>query len=72
MHGTVKSYDADKKQLAFTDKAKDWTFAMGDAKVRLNKEDSKIEQHQDRRQGARDRRKDRGRTTLKCLMIERK
>jgi Cu/Ag efflux protein CusF len=44
MRGTVKRYDADKKQLSFTDEHdKEWTFAMGDAKVRLNKEDSKVE-----------------------------
>ncbi|HEV3255449.1 MAG TPA: hypothetical protein VG013_01090, partial [Gemmataceae bacterium] len=44
MRGSVKSYDADKKQLSFTDEhGKEWTFAMGDAKVRLNKEDSKVE-----------------------------
>jgi len=42
--GTVKSYDVDKKQLSFTDEhAKSWTFDMCDAKVRLNKEASKIE-----------------------------
>ena len=44
VHGTVKSYDVDKKQVTFTDhRDKDWTFPMGDAKVRLNREDSKIE-----------------------------
>lgn len=44
VHGTVKGYDADKKQVTFTDhQDKDWTFAMGDAKVRLNKEDSRIQ-----------------------------
>jgi hypothetical protein len=42
MYGSVKGYDAD-KGLAFTDGAgKEWTFALGDAKVRLNKQDGKI------------------------------
>jgi Cu/Ag efflux protein CusF len=42
--GTVKSYDVDNKQLTFTDaQGKDLSFAMSDAKVRLNKADSKIE-----------------------------
>jgi len=44
MLGSVKSYDSEKKDLVFTDvDRKDRTFPMGDAKVRLNKEDSKIE-----------------------------
>jgi len=43
MCGTVKNYDADQKQLTFTDtNGKDWTFDLGDAKVCLNKEPSKI------------------------------
>jgi hypothetical protein len=43
-HGAFKGYDADKKHLSFTDAGgKELTFAMGDAKVRLNKEDGKIE-----------------------------
>jgi hypothetical protein len=42
--GSVKSYDTEKKQLGFTNAAgKDLTFVMGDANVRLNKEDSKVE-----------------------------
>jgi hypothetical protein len=42
---TVKSYDAGKKQITFTDTAdkKDWTFGMGGAKVRLNGQDNKVE-----------------------------
>lgn len=41
--GTVKNYDADEKQVTVTDQqAKDWTFPIGNAKVRLNREDSKI------------------------------
>jgi hypothetical protein len=41
---TFKSYDAAKKQITFTDTAdsKDFTFAMGDAKVSLNGEASRM------------------------------
>jgi hypothetical protein len=43
-HGTFKSYDAPKKEFSFTDETgKDWTYAMGNAKVRLNNADSKVE-----------------------------
>ena len=42
-HGSVKSYTPETKQLLITDESgKDATFTMGDAKVRLNKEESKI------------------------------
>jgi Cu/Ag efflux protein CusF len=44
VRGTVKNYDADKKHLTFRDEhSKDWVFPLGDAKVFLNKKDSKIE-----------------------------
>jgi hypothetical protein len=43
VHGTIKSYDPSKKQLAFAGHAKEWTFAMGDAKVRLNMQESKVD-----------------------------
>jgi hypothetical protein len=44
VEGTFKNYDPDKKTFTFTDsQGKDWTNAMGDSKVRLNKQDSKIE-----------------------------
>lgn len=44
IRGTVKSYDADKKQLTFTDQqGTDMIFPTGDAKVRLNKEASRVE-----------------------------
>lgn len=44
VRGNVKSYDADKKQLAVTaDNAKNLMFAMGAADVRLNMKDSKID-----------------------------
>jgi hypothetical protein len=40
IHGTIKTADA--KELVFTDRGKDLTFALGDAKVQLNKAASKI------------------------------
>jgi hypothetical protein len=44
VRGTVKSYDAAKKQLAFTDdSAKNWTFPMGEAGVQLNGQASRME-----------------------------
>lgn len=44
IRGNVKGYDADKKELSFTSEAKkDSTYTMGKAMVRLNMEDSKIE-----------------------------
>jgi hypothetical protein len=44
VRGTVKSYDADKTELTLTDKqGKNWTFSMGAAKVRLNREASKVQ-----------------------------
>jgi hypothetical protein len=73
VHGTFKSYDVDKKQLTFTDnKEKDCTFPMGEAKVRLNKEDSKIEDIKigDKALGIVE--KDGDATTLKCMMFEHK
>ena len=42
--GSFKGYDPDKKALTFTDEyGHDQTFAAGETKVRLNKEDSKVE-----------------------------
>jgi hypothetical protein len=44
--GTFKGYDPDKKDLTFTDQfGHDMTFAVGDAKMRLNKEDGKVENY---------------------------
>jgi hypothetical protein len=42
--GSVKTFDADKKQLVLTDpNGKEWTFHIGsDAKVRLNDKESKV------------------------------
>jgi Cu/Ag efflux protein CusF len=44
IRGNVKGYDADKKELTFTNQVKkDSTYSMGKAMVRLNMEDAKIE-----------------------------
>jgi hypothetical protein len=44
IRGNVKSYDAGKKELTFTNEAKkDSTYSIGKAMVRLNMEDSKID-----------------------------
>lgn len=44
MEGKFKNYDGDKKEFTFTDGlGKDWTNSMGESKVRLNMQDSKIE-----------------------------
>jgi hypothetical protein len=44
IRGNIKSYDADKKELTFTNQIKkDSTYAIGKAMVRLNMEDAKIE-----------------------------
>jgi Cu/Ag efflux protein CusF len=43
VRGSVKGYDADKKELTFTDEhGKDWNFPMSDAKVTLNNKEGKI------------------------------
>ena len=42
--GSFKSYDANKKEIICTDaQGKDCTYAMGDAKVRMNCKESKVE-----------------------------
>jgi Cu/Ag efflux protein CusF len=44
IRGNVKGYDADKKELTFTNEAKrDSTYPLGNALVRRNMEDTKIE-----------------------------
>ena len=72
VHGSVKNYDVDKKEVTFTDRAKDWTFRMGDAKVRLNREDSKISDIKIGDKVLAIVEKMGEGTTLKCLMIDRK
>jgi len=71
-HGTVKNYDADKKELTFTDQASDWTFPMGDVKVRLNREDSNVGHIKIGDKALAIVEKFGEVTTLRCLMIERK
>jgi len=42
--GAFKNYDADKKEFTFTDgQGKDWTHGLADARVRLNMQESKME-----------------------------
>ena len=72
VHGTVKNYDVAKKEVTFTDRAKDWTFPMSDAKVRLNREDSKISDVKIGDKVLAIVEKIGEGTTLKCLMIDRK
>lgn len=44
VHGTVKGYDVAKKELSLTDSnGQNIICSTGDAKIRLNKEDSKVE-----------------------------
>ena len=44
VRGSFKNFDADKKEFTITDvDGKDWTHGMAEAKVRLNMQDSKIE-----------------------------
>ena len=59
--------------MTFTDhRDKDWTFPMGNAKVRLNNKDSRIQDIKigDRALGIVEKEGDA--TTLKCLMFEHK
>ena len=62
----------DKKELTFTGQASDWTFPMGDVKVRLNREDSKIGHIKIGDKALAIVEKIGEVTTLECLMIERK
>jgi Cu/Ag efflux protein CusF len=71
-HGSVKNYDADKKEVTITDETKAWTFPMGDAKVRLNREDSKIGDIKIGDKALAIVEKIGEVKTLKCLMIERR
>jgi hypothetical protein len=44
IRGKIKSYDATKKEMVFTNEfKKDWTYPMGKATVRVNMEEQKIE-----------------------------
>lgn len=44
IHGNVKAYNAEKKEMTFTNEIKkDSTYSMGKAMVRVNMEDTKIE-----------------------------
>ncbi len=73
VYGAVKGYDADTKELTITDtEKKSRTYGMGDAKVRLSMENTKIGEIKigDRALLIVD--KVDGKSTLKCLMADRK
>ncbi len=73
VQGTFKGYDTDKKQLAFTDAGgKDWTFAWGDGKVRLNKKYTSVNNIKIGEKGLFILDKSGDRTTLKAVMVKRK
>lgn len=73
VRGTIKSYDAEKKQLAFTSaQGKEMTFPMGATKVRLNKEASKAEDIKIGDTALAIIETDGDKETLKCLMVNRK
>ena len=71
--GAFKSMDADKKQLTLTDEAgHDVSFATGDAKVILNKEDSKLENYKIGDVTLAIVEKFADKVTLKAIMVDRK
>jgi hypothetical protein len=72
MHGSIKNYDVDKKEVTFTDRDKDSTFPMGHAKVCLNGKDSKIGDIKIGDKALAVVEKMGEGKTLKCLMIDRK
>lgn len=44
VHGVLKSFDTDKKEVVLTDEnKKDWTYAAGNAKVRRNDKESSLQ-----------------------------
>lgn len=73
VHGSVKSYDADKKQLTLTDQdMKDWTFPVSKSEIKLNGAKRAIEDVKigDRALAIVDNADEA--KSLKCVMIERK
>jgi hypothetical protein len=70
IHGSVKSSDG--KEIVFTDRGKDLTFAVGDAKVQLNKVASKIADVKIGDQCVAIVEKKGDKSTLKALMVNRK
>ena len=60
VHGTVKSYDADKKQVTFTDRGQGLDLPHGPRQGASQQGRQQDRGHQDRRQGARHRGKDGG------------
>jgi len=73
MQGTVKNYDVDNKRVTFTDhQDKDWAFPVGKAKVRLNKQDGKLENLKIGDNVLAILEKVGEDTNVKCMMIDRK
>jgi hypothetical protein len=72
VHGTIKSYDPSKKQLAFDGHGKEWTFSTGDAKVRLNMQESKVDDVKIGDNAVAIVETIGDKSTLKSLMVERK
>ena len=73
LHGTVKSYDADKKDLTLTDDdKKDWSFNVRDAKAYLNRESAKFDQLKIGEHVLAILAKADGKTNVKTVMCERK
>ncbi len=71
--GSFKGYDPDKKEISITDQfGHDVSFAAGDAKVRLNKEDSKPEDLKIGDVTLAIVKKFEDKVTLQTLMVERK
>ncbi len=73
MTAKVKSYDKEKKELVVTDdERKDHTYASADAKVRLNKEDSRADEIKIGDTALLILNNEDGKSTLKHVMITRK
>lgn len=72
IRANVKAYDAEKKELTFTDDAKkDSTYPIGDAQVRVNMEDTKIENVKIGDNALLIVNKADGKTTLQSVMVDR-
>ena len=72
IRGNVKGYDADKKELSFTNEnKKDSTYPMGKAEVRCNMEDAKIENIKIGDHALLIVNTVDGRSTLECMMVDR-
>lgn len=71
-HGTFKSYDADKKEIAFTDSLKkDTMYSIGDAVVRVNMTGSKVGELRIGEQALLITNTAEGKSTLTSVMVQR-